>query len=347
MLSVFLALAVGVPDQVIDVHETVPLPLFVRVVPGVRPSVGSLDLVDALDRAFRSATMLRVVEVGQECGSELGCIAKQAAAGTARFGIAVFSGSRGNDVALVDLAVLRELVAGGSQDLLTDILRRAVLESAAQGTFNRVEELDQDATAFLQATRVRLSEAGLWARPAEVTLIFSGATPRLLVVNGSTTALGAGAHEVRLSGLWPRPTQVVAQAPWAAATARFDPSTGELVTVELPYGPGRTTGRVLLGGGLASAAAGIALFVAVGASNAAAPPIHCLQVSSGINEKCTSPNALVGVGGGLAGLGVGALVASFLDRDEAVGTPTWLDVLLLGVGASFGAAGGVLFEVLQ
>lgn len=348
MLSLFLALVAAAPPQTVDVHERQQLPLFVRVIPGVKPAVGSLELVDALDRAFRSATMLRVAEVGQECGAELTCLAKQGA-GSTPFGIAVFSGTRGNDVVLLDLAVVRELLSSGSQDLLADMLRRAVLVSADQGTFDRSDEIDRDALRFLEQARERLIGAGLWGRAATARVVFSGAHPSWLHVNGSTVAVAPGTGEVVVSGLWPRPALISASTPWATAEQRVALEAGAepTLSLELPRGPGIATRNWLIGGGSAAMAAGAAVLIAVGVANASAKRVPCLQVGGGPNEPCTPVDVAVPIGAGIAGLGVGALSAAISGRDEAVGGLDLVDGLLLVLGAVVGTAAGVGFEASQ
>ncbi len=349
MLSLFLALAAAAPPQTVDVHERQQLLLFVRVIPGVKPAVGSLELVDALDRAFRSATMLRVAEVGQECGAELACLAKQGAAGATRFGIAVFSGTRGNDVVLLDLAVVRELLSSGSQDLLADMLRRAVLVSADQGTFDRSDEVDRDASRFLEQAREKLTEAGLWGRAATARVVFLGAHPSWLHVNGSTVAVAPGTGEVVVSGLWPRHALISASTPWATAEQRVALEAGAepTLSLELPRGPGIATRNWLIGGGSVAMAAGTAMLIAVGVANASAKRVPCLQVAGGPNEACTPVDVAVPIGAGIAGLGVGAISAAIAGRDEASAGLDLADGFLLVLGAALGATPAIIFEVTQ
>jgi len=349
MLSLFLVLAAAAPPQTVDVHQTQRLPLFVRVIPGVKPAVGSLELVDALDRAFRGATMLRVSEVGQECGAELTCLAKQGAAGSTQFGIAVFSGTRGNDVVLLDLGVVRELLSSGSPDLLADILRRAVIVSADQGTFNRSDEIDQDSSRFLDQARDKLAEAGLWGRAASVRVVFLGAQPSWLHVNGSTVAVGADDGEVLVTGLWPRDARISASTPWATVgqTVALEAGAEPMLSLELPRGPGVTTRNWLIGGGGVAMAAGTAMLVAVAVANASAKRVPCLQISGGMNEPCTSLDVVVPMGAGIAGIGVGAISAAVAGRDEASAGLDLADGLLILVGALLGTAAGVGFEAAQ
>lgn len=350
----FALLLVAQSTPVLSAGQALELPIVVRVLPGVKPTFRALDLVDALDRALRSTTILRAREViprpSAECRSETRCLLEAAALNApAELGIVVFVGRDSTELLLLDIVRLRGVLGTVAieEELLAETMTGATWALGARGTFRELDALVADARQFLDGpAKSTLVRAGLWGATAQVRISFGGSAAERLHVNGSTLAIGEGASVLELTDLRAGTLHLAASNGWSRmdTTLELTPGSEAEARFELPPPPGRATKRWLFGGGLGAGLVGAGIVVGASIAAVSAPRPYCIEPTGGPvrGVPCHAFRVLIPVGGGLLGAGAGALGAAFF-RDEVEGLGL-VDVLAVGVAAGIGVAVGAAVE---